>query len=116
MVEGIWWLIIILVVTIGLFLLALKKKPLQSNVLQPTKPPKKLVKLSEFIHRQFPEYEVNIRPQHLLLSNQGKKVAMLTMDNNLATGSRKLGEVMVINLHDIPNKVQLKELLSDVSG
>ncbi|WP_227429956.1 hypothetical protein [Psychrobacter sp. I-STPA6b] len=118
--DGIWWLIIIVLVTGGLALMALKRSPQHTHAqnakdkhatLNNTSIPKNLLKLRKFIQSNFPEYDVATRAHHLLLTQQGRKVAMLTMDTKIEVGSRELGGVKVINLHRIPNKVQLAELL-----
>ena len=118
-INAIWWLLIILAVVAGLFFIALKRKPKshadkQAKNKKP-KPsiPKNLLKLSQFIQGNFPEYEVSTRSHHLLLVQQGKKIAMLTMDKQIEVGNRELGGVKVINLHQIPSKTQLKELIQE---
>ena len=111
--SAIGWLLIVLAIVIGLFLIALKRKPENHSAThaknKKTAPsiPKNLLKLSEFIKSNFPEYDVSARPHHLLLAQQGNKVAMLTMDKQIEVGSRELGGVKVINLHKIPTKAQM---------
>lgn len=116
-ISAVWWLLILLAVVGGLFFIALKRKPsAQEDKTKKDKPiapiPKHLLKYSQFIQTNFPEYEVSVRAHHLLLAQQGKKVAMLTMDKQIDEGSRQLGEVKVVNVHTIPNKAQMASWLS----
>ena len=115
--NAVWWLLIVLAVVVGLFFIALKRKP-QDHKPKNKKPvpsiAKNLLKLSHFIKSNFPEYEVSTRNHHLLLAQQGKKLAMLTMDKRIEVGSRDLGGVKVINLHTIPTKTQMAEFLATV--
>lgn len=66
-----------------------------------------LQKTSVLIKQYFPDYRVTRKTNHLLLSKQDKKIAMITMDKKIASGQRLLGNVPVINYHRVPNRAQL---------
>lgn len=48
---------------------------------------------------------------YLSLSKHGKKCALLTLDANLKDGSRKMGDVVVINFRRLPSAATLKKAL-----
>ncbi|WP_250163752.1 hypothetical protein [Psychrobacter sp. WY6] len=66
-----------------------------------------LQKTSVLIKQYFPDYRVTRKTNHLLLSKQDRKIAMITMDKKIASGQRLLGNVPVINYHRVPNRAQL---------
>lgn len=122
MIDGIWWLVILLVIVAALWLIAHlrgskvdKNGKTINNSHKSPKPPTNdsLQKLSELIRLHFPEYQVSRRANHLLITKQGVKVAMLTIDKSVATGQRRLGEVPVINYHRVPSRAQLSAHLQD---
>ena len=120
MIDGIWWLVILFVVIAALWLLAKSRgaktgetphnvqskstKTLANDGLQKT-----LVLLKQY----FPDYRVTRKSNHLLLSKQDKKIAMITIDKKIATGQRRLGNVPVINYHRVPSRAQLTANLED---
>lgn len=71
-------------------------------------PDAKLVKLKKRVSKSFPELTTSLRQHHLIIEYQSKKIAMLTVDKTAAIGRRRLGEVIVINFHDIPSAEELK--------
>ncbi|MBR5495259.1 MAG: hypothetical protein IKV71_06505, partial [Psychrobacter sp.] len=81
-----WWLVILLAVVVGLWLLAKSRAPKatdkQSLKSQRTKTPinDALQKTSELLKQYFPDYRVNRKANHLLISKQDKKIAMITID------------------------------------
>ena len=116
MIDGIWWLVIIFSVIAALWLVAhLRGAKLLPNKRTNNKQGKQSVssqqpvneplqKTLKLIKKHFPKYQVSRRANHLLISHQGKKIAMITIDSKLATGRRLLGEVPVINYHRAPNR------------
>jgi len=54
-----------------------------------------------------------IKANHLLVSKQDKKIAMITIDKKIVEGQRRLGDVPVINYHRIPSRAQLTANLQD---
>lgn len=120
MIDGIWWLIILLIVIGVLWLIAHQRgannpKKLTKNPAQKPPTPDALQKTAIIIKKNFSDYRVTRRESHLLLSKKGKKVAMITIDNALASGQRRLGDVPVINYHRVPNRAQLHESLQDIA-
>lgn len=144
MINALWWLLGIVLVTVLLFMLALTRKPQPVNDLatkqrggtrkakpqhtvRPTSkqrgkhtqsskavPPDRAVQaLYRHVCKQLAHtaYVVQLRQQHVLISQQGSKVAMLTMDKQLATGTRQLGEVIVINYNKLPDRMELLSML-----
>lgn len=120
MIDGIWWLVILFVVIAALWLLAksrgVKADKTPHNV--SSKNTKALAndglqKTSELLKQYFPNYRVSRKANHLLLSQQDKKVAMITIDKKLAIGQRRLGNVPVINYHRVPSRAQLTANLQD---
>ncbi len=120
MIDGIWWLVILFVVIAVLWLVAksrsVKAGEISKNVSSKnTKAPAHdgLQKTSALLKQYFPEYQVTRKANHLLLSQQDKKVAMITIDKKLAIGQRRLGNVPVINYHRVPSRAQLTANLQD---
>lgn len=119
MIDGIWWLVILVTVVVGLWLLAKSRAPKAADKLSPQSSAKKplndaLQKTSELVKQYFPDYRVNRKTNHLLISKQHKKLAMITIDKKLAVGQRRLGEVPVINYHRVPSLAQLTANLQDI--
>ena len=169
MIDGIWWLVILLTVVVALWILAkarggkddganqgfavnksgakpainkssLSKKPLSKNSISKqtmskqtvskqassnkntAKPPTSLwtklfpndalQKTAALLKESFPEYQVVHKNKHLLLSKQGKKIAMITVDKKIAVGQRRLGDIPVINYHRAPSRAQLVATLT----
>lgn len=75
---------------------------------------KQLLTLKKRISSHFPDFEATVREHHLVLQRHSKKVAMITLDNNVALGRRRLGDVAVINFHKLPSVEELKIELSGV--
>lgn len=73
-----------------------------------------LLKLKNQISKNFPDFNALMREHHLVLERNAKKVALLTLDVNAAIGRRRLGEVTVINFHQIPSVEELRIELSGV--
>ena len=109
MIDGIWWLVILLAVVIGLWLLAKSRAPKAADKHNLKSQRAK----TELVKQYFPDYRVNRKANHLLISKQDKKVAMITIDKKLAAGQRRLGDVPVINYHRIPSRAQLMANLQD---
>ncbi len=109
MIDGIWWLVILLSVVMGLWILAKSrgekasepqlratgKNPPVNDALQNT---------ATLIEKHFSDYKVARKVNHLLISRQGKKIAMITIDKKLAAGQRRLGDVPVVNFHRVPSR------------
>ena len=66
-----------------------------------------LQKTAILLKQCFPEYQVARKKQHLLISKQGIKVAMITVDKKIAVGQRRLGDIPVINYHRAPSRAEL---------
>ncbi len=109
MIDGIWWLVILLSVVVALWLLAKSRGAKVAEPQQKSGADKKLPtndalqKTSALIKKHLPEYRVTRKTNHLLVSKQGKKVAMITIDKKLAAGRRLLGDVPIINYHRVPS-------------
>ena len=73
-----------------------------------------LQKTLALLKQYFPDYRVTRKTNHLLLSQQDKKIAMITIDKKIAMGQRLLGEVPVINYHRVPSRAQLTANLQDI--
>ncbi len=114
MIDGIWWLVIVLVIIATLWILAkardvneevntkdtqLKRAKTQTN--------DALQKTLALVNRYFPDYQVSRNTNHLLLTKQGKKIAIITIDKKLVVGQRRLGDIPIINYHRVPNRTQL---------
>ena len=120
MIDGIWWLVILFVVIAALWLLAKSRgvKAGEATYNRPLKGAKKsandaLHKTSALLKQYFPDYRVTRKTNHLLLSKQDKKIAMITIDKKIATGQRRLGNVPVFNYHRVPSREQLTANLQD---
>ncbi|MGM8872410.1 hypothetical protein ACS8E3_12070 [Psychrobacter sp. 2Y5] len=115
MIDGIWWLVILLSVVAALWLLAKARGAKVANGASANKLPKNdaLQKTVTLLKNSFPEYQVSRKAKHLLVSRQGKKVAMITIDNSIAAGQRRLGEVPIINYHRAPSRELLAAHLAD---
>lgn len=72
-----------------------------------------LAKLKKQVMQNFPDFTTLLRQQHLVLERNAKKVALLTLDANAALGRRRLGDVVVINFHQLPS---VEELRIELSG
>lgn len=116
MIDGIWWLVILLAVVAALWLLAKSRsndkpnnKGKPSNLATSATLPNNdaLQKTLKLIKQHFPDYRVARKGSHLLISKQGVKIAMITIDKKIAVGQRRLGEVPVMNYHRVPNRTQI---------
>ncbi|WP_299185474.1 hypothetical protein [uncultured Psychrobacter sp.] len=121
MIDGIWWLVILLAVIVALWLVAhlrsntassknesralADKKSLSNDSLQKT---------AMLLNKHFPNYQTSRRAKHLLIVKGDKKIAMITIDNSIAVGQRRLGEVPIINYHRVPSRAQLSTDLQEV--
>lgn len=121
MIDGIWWLVILLaVVAILWFVAHLRGKAEssahndQQSTIKKSSPNDALQKTAVILQRHFPSYRVTRRSNHLLIVKQDKKIAMITIDKNIAVGQRRLGEVPIINYHRVPNRAQLSASLQFV--
>ena len=120
MIDGIWWLVILLVVIATLWILA-KARDVKEEANNKGTQPKSiktpandaLQKTLALVKQHFPDYRVARKANHLLLTKQGKKIAMITIDKKLAAGQRRLGDVPIINYHRVPNRAQLSANLQD---
>lgn len=121
MIDGIWWLVILIAVVVGLWMLAKSRAPKTadnraiktSNAKKPLNDA--LQKTSELVKQTFPDYGVNRKANHLLISRQHEKVALITIDKQLAAGQRRLGDIPVINYHRVPSRAQLVTNLAAVN-
>ena len=121
MIDGMWWLVILFVVIAALWLLAKSRgvkagKTSYNGQSKQTKTAANdgLQKTSALLKQYFPTYRVTRKANHLLLSQQDQKVAMITMDKKIAIGQRRLGDVPVINYHRVPSRAQLTANLQDM--
>ncbi|MBO1529986.1 hypothetical protein J3492_02010 [Psychrobacter sp. F1192] len=121
MIDGIWWLVILLAVVAILWFVAHLRGKVESSAhndpqstIKKTSPNDALQKTAVILQRHFPSYRVTRRSNHLLLVKQDKKIAMITIDKNIAVGQRRLGEVPIINYHRVPNRAQLSASLQFV--
>ena len=106
MIDGIWWLVILFMVIAALWFVAhLRGKNSHKKTSAPVND--SLQKTLVLLEQYFPDYRVNRKANHLLLSKQDKKIAMITIDKKLAVGQRRLGDVPVINYHSVPSRAQL---------
>ena len=118
MIDGIWWLVILFAIIVALWLVA-KSRGAKSGEKhgsaksKNTIPNDALQKTSALLKQYFPGYRVTRKANHLLVSKQGKKIAMITIDKKIAEGQRRLGDVPVINYHHIPSRAQLTANLQD---
>lgn len=114
MIDGIWWLVILLAVVAILWIVAHlrgKKESSAHNNYKSTSvkslPNDALQKTAALLKQHFPSYSVTRRANHLLIAKLDKKIAMITIDKSVAVGQRRLGEVPIINYHRVPNRAQL---------
>lgn len=119
MIDGIWWLVILFVVIAALWLLAKSRGAKAGEKHGSTKskntiPNDALQKTSVILKQHFADYRVTRKANHLLISKNGKKVAMITIDKKIAEGQRRLGNVPVINYHRVPSRAQLTANLQDI--
>ena len=117
MIDGIWWLVILFaVITILWFVAKSRGAKVGENSGKKTKsttPNDALQKTSALLKQYFSEYTVMRKTNHLLVSKDGQKVAMITIDKKIAASQRRLGEVPVINYHRVPSRAQLTANLQD---
>lgn len=117
MIDGIWWLVILFaVITILWFVAKSRGAKVGENSGKKTKstaPNDALQKTSALLKQHFSEYTVMRKTNHLLVSKDGQKVAMITIDKKIVEGQRRLGEVPVINYHRVPSRAQLTANLQD---
>ena len=117
MIDGIWWLVILMAVIVGLWFFAKSRAP---NNLHDTKSKDKkkpindaLQKTAEMIKQYFPDYRVTRKGSHLLVTRQNIKIAMITIDPKLAASQRRLGDIPVINYQRVPSRAQLDANLQE---
>ena len=119
MIDGTWWLVILIAVGVGLWFFAKSRAPKhnsKNNIkLKSKNTPLNdaLQKTSVLIKQYFPDYRVTRKANHLLVSRQNKKIAMITIDKKLAASQRRLGDVPVINYHRVPSRAQLAANLEE---
>lgn len=106
MIDGIWWLVILIVVIIALWLVAKRRGDDKNETLEPKTNPA-LQKTARLIEQSFAEFRVTQKPNHLIVSKSGQKIAMITMDKKVAAGQRKLGDALVLNYHKTPSAHEL---------
>lgn len=114
MIDGIWWLVILLAVVAILWIVAHLRGKKESSahnnqtlISAKSLPNDALQKTAALLKRHFPSYSVTCRANHLLIAKLDKKIAMITIDKSVAVGQRRLGEVPIINYHRVPNRAQL---------
>jgi len=118
MIDGIWWLVILCAVIAVLWFVAKSRgakageKQSGANAKNVT-PNDALQKTSAILKQYFANYRVTRKANHLLVSQQGKKIAMITIDKKIAEGQRRLGDVPVINYHRVPSRARLTTSLQD---
>lgn len=120
MIDGIWWLVILLVVVALLWFVAHLRGTNSNNTdknqkLSVAKPLPKdsLQKTAILLKQHFPDYRASRRANHLLIVKGSEKVAMITIDKSIAVGRRHLGGVPIINYHRVPSRAQLLANLQD---
>ncbi len=118
MIDGIWWLVILIAIIVILWLVAKSRgakagEKHGSAKSKNTVPNDALQKTSALLKRYFSEYTVMRKTNHLLVIKDGQKVAMITIDKKIVEGQRRLGEVPVINYHRLPSRAQLTANLQD---
>lgn len=114
MIDGMWWLVILFAVGVALWIVAKLRGASDSkgNSAADQKPANDaLQKTLKVVKQYFPNYRVARNRNHLLITQQGIKVAMITIDKRIAVGQRHLGGVPVINYHRIPSRAQLMTYL-----
>ncbi|MGO2340673.1 MAG: hypothetical protein ACTH5M_08775 [Psychrobacter sp.] len=118
MIDGIWWLVILFTIIAILWFVAKSRGAKAGEKHKGTKskntaPNDALQKTSAILKQHFPDYQVTRKANHLLISKQGNKIAMMTIDKKLAIGQRRLGDVPVLNYHRVPSRAQLTANLQD---
>ncbi|AOY43656.1 hypothetical protein AOT82_1277 [Psychrobacter sp. AntiMn-1] len=118
MIDGIWWLVILIAIIVILWLVAKSRgakagEKHGSAKSKNTVPNDALQKTSALLKQYFPDYRVTRKAKHLLIYKHNKKVAMITIDKKIAEGKRRLGEVPVINYHRVPSRAQLATHLQE---
>lgn len=123
MIDGIWWLVILLAVIAALWFVAYLRgaKDNKNNKAQHLSGAKSsanddLYKTAMILKQHFPDYQTSRRANHLLIVKGDKKVAMITIDNSIAVGQRRLGSVPIINYHRVPSLAQLSASLQNTDG
>ena len=114
MIDGMWWLVILFAVGVALWIVAKSRgaPDLKGNSAADQKPANDaLQKTLKVVKQYFPNYRVARNRNHLLITQQGIKVAMITIDKRIAVGQRHLGGVPVINYHRVPSRAQLMTYL-----
>lgn len=107
MIDGIWWLVILIVVILALWLVAKRRGSDEKNKKSAPKVNPALQKTARLIEQSFADYRVTQKPNHLIVSKSGQKIAMITLDKKVAAGQRKLGDALVLNYHKSPSREQL---------
>ena len=115
MIDGTWWLVILVAIIIALWLVAKSRTSENNNSTEKGAIPTNdaLSKTLKLVKQYFPDYRARRKGNHLLLTKQGVKIAMITVDKKVAVGERRLGGVLIINYHRVPNRVQLDTNLKD---
>ncbi|WP_114701708.1 hypothetical protein [Psychrobacter proteolyticus] len=114
MIDGIWWLVILFAVIAVLWFVAKSRGAKAGGIKSKNATPNDaLQKTSAILKQHFADYRVTRKANHLLVSKQDKKIAMITIDKKIAEGQRRLGDVPVINYHRIPSRAQLTANLQD---
>ncbi len=117
MIDGIWWLVILLAMIAILWIWGKSRgADSEDNAATSTKgqPNDALQKTATRLKRDFTDYRVERRAHHLVISKHGTKIAMITFDKAMPVGSRRLGEVPIINYHRVPNRAQLSANLQNI--
>ena len=118
MIDGIWWLVILFAVIAALWFAAKSRGAKVGEKHSGAKsknatPNDALQKTTALLKQYFPDYRVTRKANHLLVSKQGKKIAMITIDKKIAASQRRLGEIPVINYHRVPSRDQLTANLQE---
>ncbi|WP_372844472.1 hypothetical protein [Psychrobacter sp.] len=117
MIDGIWWLVILTAIIIGLWFFAKSRAPNNLHNIKSKDNNKSLndglQKTAEMIKQHFPDYRVTRKGSHLLISRQNIKIAMITIDPKLAASQRRLGDIPVFNYHRVPSRAQLDANLQE---
>lgn len=117
MIDGIWWLVILLVIIIALWLIARSRSSNADGKLlkgSKTMPNDALQKTVDLIKKQFPGYRAVRRESHLMVTKKGQKIAMITIDKGMVVGRRLLGDVPILNYHGTPSRAQLQNSLEEI--
>lgn len=144
MIDGIWWVVILCVLMVVLFALAKWKQASSNSKFDsipdsiksssgkresPAKNKQKSTPLSKLYGKlsnqpsqqnqsgqqnQPSPYNFHLRDNHILVSKQQQKIAMITLDKNKATEVRRLGEVTVFNFDKMPSVERVAVKLSEL--